>query len=279
MLLLNESQLDEARKIIENSIQTRVRKAHAEGGVVGLSGGIDSTLVTTLAHRALGDRLLALHLPEEGVNRPEDTEAAERWAAELGVPYRSIEIRPLLEPLEGIYRDLAGGKVEKIAWANVKPKIRMTLLYLIANLENRLVIGTGNKTELLLGYTTKFGDSGVDLQPIGDLYKTQVRQLARYLGVPEEILEKPPSPGLWPGQETEEELGARLEEIDETLYLLVERGYSPREAAQSLGKDREFVERIAERIRLNEHKRKAPTITRLTNMCLDKDWRYPVEGE
>ncbi|MBI4344141.1 MAG: NAD+ synthase [Euryarchaeota archaeon] len=281
MLDLSDSQLELAREIIENSIRSRIRKAGAEGGVVAMSGGLDSSLVAKLASEALGKRLLALLMPEDGVTRPEDTVHARAWAEELGIEYRLVEIGEALRPLEAAFKGMKKGDKGRrlVAWGNVKPKVRMVLNYMVANLESRIVIGTSNKTEMLLGYTTKYGDGGVDIQPIGDLYKTQVRQLARYLGLPRPILEKAPSAGLWPGQKSEEELGGTFEELDSILYLIVERGYSTREAALELGKDLAFVRRIYERVRVNEHKRKTPTITRLTAMCLDKDWRYPVERE
>lgn len=280
MLDLSDSQLELAREIIENSIRSRIRKAGAEGGVVAMSGGLDSSLVAKLASEALGGKLVALLMPEDRVTRPEDTEHARAWAEELGVEYRLVEIGKALRPFEAAFKGMKGEKGRRlVAWGNVKPKVRMVLNYMVANLESRIVIGTSNKTEMLLGYTTKYGDGGVDIQPLGDLYKTQVRQMARYLGIPGPILEKAPSAGLWPGQKSEEELGGTFEELDSILYLIVERGYSTREAAQKLGEDLAFVRRIYERVRVNEHKRKTPTITRLTAMCLDKDWRYPVERE
>jgi NAD+ synthase len=139
----------------------------------------------------------------------------------------------------------------------------MILNYVYANLEGKIVIGTGNKTELLLGYFTKYGDAGVDILPIGDLYKTQVRQVARYLKLPKEIIDKVPSAGLWPGQTDEAEIGAGYEEIDNILYLLIEKGYSQEETATKLNVELELVKDLYERMKRNEHKRKTPAVTKL----------------
>jgi len=164
-----------------------------------------------------------------------------------------------------------------MAIANTKPRIRMILNYLYANAMGGIVIGTSNKTELLLGYGTKFGDMAADIYPIGDLYKTQVWQLAEHVGIPTEIIRKKPSAGLWKGQTDEEELGHTYYEIDRVLYALVELELSVRETSEFLGIDEEAVLDIYKRVISSEHKRKPPTITRLSKMCLDKDWRYPVE--
>lgn len=281
MLLLDEKDLELARRIIENSIRSRIKKIGAKGVIVAISGGIDSALVARLGGEALGDKVLGLILPEEDVNLPEDVEHAKQVAEEVGINYKIIKINEALEPFARIFSSLGldDGNRKRLAWGNVKPKVRMIINYMVANSENRIVLGTSNKTELLLGYSTKFGDSGVDIQPIGDLYKTQVKQLARYIKIPKTIIDKAPTAGLWVGQTDEKELGATYEEIDKILYLLVEEGYSVKEVSQRLNVDLDSVTRIYERMRINEHKRNSPTITRLTSMCLDKDWRYPVERE
>jgi len=277
-LYLKEKELSLYEKIIVNSIKVRVEKIEARGGVVALSGGIDSSLVAVLAHRALGDNLLCLIMPEKGVSPEEDTEHALKIVNKFNIKYKIIPINKAVEWFsknfpEGEFKEQA----RRMAIANTKPRIRMILNYLYANAMGGIVIGTSNKTELLLGYGTKFGDMAADIYPIGDLYKTQVWQLAEHVGIPTEIIRKKPSAGLWKGQTDEEELGHTYYEIDRVLYALVELELSVRETSEFLGIDEEAVLDIYKRVISSEHKRKPPTITRLSKMCLDKDWRYPVE--
>lgn len=277
-LYLKEKELSLYEKIIVNSIKVRVEKIQARGGVVALSGGIDSSLVAVLAHRALGDNLLCLIMPEEGVSPEEDTEHALKIVNKFNIKYKIIPINKAVEWFsknfpEGEFKEQA----RRMAIANTKPRIRMILNYLYANAMGGIVIGTSNKTELLLGYGTKFGDMAADIYPIGDLYKTQVWQLAEHVGIPTEIIRKKPSAGLWKGQTDEEELGHTYYEIDRVLYALVELELSVRETSEFLDIDKEAVLDIYKRVISSEHKRKPPTITRLSKMCLDKDWRYPVE--
>jgi len=258
MLQLTERELSYCRQKIEEFITKEVEKANARGGVVALSGGIDSSLVATIASKVI--ELKGLILPEVGVNRPEDMEDARTLAETLGIDYEVIEINPILEKI----REIRSVK-DRIAWANLKPRVRMILNYLVANEEKRLVLGTGNKTELLLGYFTKYGDGGVDILPIGDLYKTQVRQLARFVGIPEKIIKKPPSAGLWKGQTDEEELGATYEVMDKILYLLVDKGMIKEKVAEELGVDFSLVDRLERKMNESKHKRVMPKIL---NFCL-----------
>jgi NAD+ synthase len=275
---LTEVELELYTRIIVNSIRTRVEKAKATGGVVALSGGIDSSLVTVLGHKALGKNIIALIMPEEGVTPEKDVEDALSLVKKLEIPYRLIPINDAINWFEEIFPDgNVPENVKRLTLANVKPRIRMIVNYIHANFENKIVLGTSNKTELLLGYGTKYGDMAADLYPIGDLYKTQVWQLAEYLGIPTEIIRKKPSAGLWKGQTDEEELGHTYREIDSVLYALVELEFSVREVSELLNLEEEAVYDIYEKIIHSEHKRRPPTITRLSKMCLDKDWRYPVE--
>ncbi len=277
-LELPEDELDLIAEIIVRSIRTRIEKVGAQGGLVALSGGIDSSLVTLLSKRALGDRLQVLIMPEEGVSPESDKRDALRLVQEHQIRYRLIEINDLVAAFERYLPDGSFTEFQKrYAMANVKPRIRMILNYLYANLEGLLVIGTSNKTELLLGYGTKYGDLGADIYPIGDLYKTQVWQLAEHLGLPADMVRKKPSAGLWKGQTDEQELGHTYAEIDRVLYCLVDLELSVRETVRILGISEEAVLDIYRRVLKNEHKRRPPTITRISNMCLDKDWRYPVE--
>lgn len=277
-LRLTEKELREVRQVITASIRNRVEKVGLSGAVVALSGGIDSSLVLKLTVEALGpERVLALLMPEEGVTPERDLADARNLVALLSVPHREI---PINEAVEWFARFLPGSPEEgafRMALANVKPRIRMILNYFFANLDGRLVVGTSNKTELLLGYGTKYGDMAADIYPIGDLYKTQVWQLAEHVGIPTEIVRKAPTAGLWVGQTDEAELGYTYEQIDRVLYALVDLELSIRETADRLGVPEDAVRDIFHRVRTSEHKRKIPTITRVSRMCLDKDWRYPVE--
>ncbi len=277
-IILEERELALYADIIVNSIKSRVEKIGATGGIVALSGGIDSSLVTLLAHKALGDKVTALIMPESGVSPVSDTEDALNLVEKLGVEYRLIDINGAIDWFKSVFPEGNGSEwAERLTLANVKPRIRMIINYIYSNYFNRIVIGTSNKTELLLGYGTKFGDMAADIYPIGDLYKTQVWQLAEFLGIPTEIIRKKPSAGLWKGQTDEEELGHTYHEIDRVLFALVEMELSVRETSELLGIDEEAVKDIYNRVIRSEHKRRPPTITRLSKMCLDKDWRYPVE--
>ncbi len=275
---LEREELEIFKRIIQKSILTRIKKIGAKGGVVALSGGIDSSLVATLAQEVLGENLTAIIMPEEGISPENDIRDALNLVKSRGIKYKYITINDAVEWFTKMLpsQDLNDFRT-RLTIANVKPRIRMIINYMYANYEGKIVLGTSNKTELLLGYGTKFGDMAADIYPIGDLYKTQVWQLAEYIGIPTEIIRKKPSAGLWKGQTDEEELGHTYYEIDKVLYALVELELSVRETSELLGIDVESVEDIYRRIIHSEHKRKPPTITRLSKMCLDKDWRYPVE--
>ncbi len=213
-------------KVVEricDFIRDIVSSSGSTGVVLGLSGGIDSATVAYLCSRALGNgRVFALIMPEVGITPEQDVDDAIKVAENLGIEYKLIEINDLVKAFKK-----KAGEGSKIAEVNLKPRIRMVLNYYHANSMNRLVAGTGNKSELMVGYFTKYGDGGVDFLPIGDLYKTEVFQLAAYLGVPEEIIRKKPSAALWPGQTDEDEMGISYAELDEILKL-IERGREER---------------------------------------------------
>lgn len=275
---LPENELPVIRDLIAQSIRTRVEKTNMNGGLVALSGGIDSSLVTLLAKNALKNDLIALIMPEEGVTPAEDIEDALSLVKENNIEHFIIPINSLVSTFESyLPNDKYSQEQRTYVLANVKPRIRMIINYLFANIRNLLVIGTSNKTELLLGYGTKYGDLAADIYPIGDLYKTQVWQLAEFMGLPADIVKKAPSAGLWKGQTDEQELGHTYAEIDSVLFCLVDLELSVRETVKLLGISEEAVLDIYHRVIRNEHKRRTPTITRISNMCLDKDWRYPVE--
>ncbi len=275
--ILNDEELSLCKQIIENSIKTRVEKIKANGAVLAMSGGVDSSLVAALASNVVD--VYGLILPETGINLPEDMKHAEELAKSLGIDYEIIEINEILNAVYRVTPKIGLKEYERLAHANVKPRVRMILNYFAANYSGRLVLGTGNKTELLIGYSTKYGDGGVDINPIGDLYKTQVWQMAEYVKLPEVIVKKTPTAGLWVGQTDESEIGMKYRDLDRILFRLVEKGLSVKETAADLDIDIEAVEKIHRRILMNEHTRHPPTITKLSSICLDKDWRYPVEAD
>lgn len=197
-------------------IQQTVKEANSSGVVVGLSGGIDSSVVGVLARRAMGDHVLGLIMPCR--SQPTDEEYAKLVASRFGIPTVRVDLAPLLDS----FLELVPPGNE-MAQANLKPRLRMLTLYYFANSRGYLVAGTGNKSELMVGYFTKYGDGGVDILPLGGLLKTQVRQLARDLGIPQEIIARPPSAGLWAGQTDEGELGITYEDLDKAIEA-IERG-------------------------------------------------------
>jgi len=196
---------------IVKGVRQYFQKSKINKAVIGLSGGIDSALALRLTADAIGNRnVTALIMPEKGLTKKEDVKDAINFCKSLNVKYKIIEINNIVNQFKGV-------KQNKISLINLKPRIRMLILYNYANANNALVIGTSNKTELTLGYFTKYGDGACDLEVIGDLYKTEVRALARYLKLSENIINKVPSAGLFKGQTDEKEIGARYEDIDKML--------------------------------------------------------------
>ncbi|MFZ3058565.1 MAG: NAD+ synthase [Candidatus Methanoperedens sp.] len=236
-------------------IKSKVRESGAQGAVIGLSGGIDSTLTAYLTVRALGpDNVLGLMLPESGVTSKHDVDDALEVAKLLGIEHKVIEISPVLQAFSSAIPGF--DSAENTANGNLKARARMCILYYHANLMNRMVIGTGNKTELLLGYFTKYGDGGVDIEPIGGLYKTQVRGLARHMDIAAKIIDKTPTAGLWPGQTDERELGVSYEMADRILTMLVDENKDASLVKETFPP--EIVDLLAARISSNEHKRMPP---------------------
>ncbi len=236
-------------------IRSKVEGAGAKGAVIGLSGGIDSTLTAYLSVEAIGpENVLGILMPESGMTSKEDIDDALEVVKLLHIEHRVAEISKVLQSFSSVIPDF--DITARSANGNLKARTRMCILYYHANLMNLMVVGTGNKTELLLGYFTKYGDGGVDIEPIGCLYKTQVRGLARQMGVPAKIIDKVPTAGLWQGQTDEGELGVTYEIADKILAMLVDE---KREISDIKKKFLpEQVDRLVKLMRANEHKRMPP---------------------
>jgi|SRR3989344_579909 len=218
----------------------------SDGVVVGLSGGIDSSVVAALCVRALGkNHVIGVSLPEKGVTLRRDVEDARQLAEQLGIRFQICPITPLVDALPLVYTNF---QEHQTALANAKARARMMILYGFANFNSYRVVGTGNKSELSIGYFTKYGDGGVDFLPIGNLYKFQVVELAAYLGIPGAIVVKKPTAGLWRGQTDEDELGVTYDELDKIL-----QGKTKGIATDKIARIRELVEN-------SEHKRAMPSV-------------------
>ncbi|MFB6469851.1 MAG: NAD+ synthase [Vulcanisaeta sp. AZ3] len=259
---------------ISDFIRSYIRDSGATGAVIGLSGGVDSSVTTCLLVKALGNEdVIGLIMPYK-TTPPEDIEDAKFIAETLGIKYYHIDINDIRS---AFVRSIpVFDESDRISAGNLLPRIRMTILYYFANKFNKVVAGTGDKSELLIGYYTKYGDGGVDILPIGDLYKTQVRYLGRYLGLPDRITFKPSSPRLWEGQTAEGELGVKYEDVDVILHALVDYRMNEEQAAVATGKPLEFVQAVWRRVLNSEHKRRTPIITRVSMRTLGIDWRMPV---
>lgn len=242
-------------KKIQAFILHRVVDGGAEGVVIGLSGGIDSCVVAALARRALPEhRITGLLMPLSGTTPSVDMDDAENLVGSLGIEYRKIELAPIKDAF------MQALNPEKIPEGNLLARIRMTLLYYHANLLSRLVLGTGDKSEALIGYFTKYGDGGVDVLPIGGLYKTQVRELGKFLGLPDKLVQKKSSPRLWEGQEAEVEIGLPYETIDAILYSAFDEKRSPIETSAATGIPIEQIETVLRMNKASNHKRNTPEI-------------------
>ncbi len=248
--------LEIAQNRIIDFIRNETLKAGVDGAVIGISGGIDSALATTLTVKALGkDKVLGIHMPESGLTPSEDSKDAKTLADWLGIEFKTIDISGIISAFMAAVPK--NESADRLSMGNLKARIRMSLLYFHANRMNRMVIGTGNKTEILLGYFTKYGDGGVDLEPIGGLYKTEVWELSRRLGVPDPLITKKPSAGLWAGQTDEAELGISYLKVDEVLKRL-EQNEDPETIMNTLGISTEQLNSVMNRIKRSKHKRNAP---------------------
>ena len=250
-----EAELESLRGELVSFVREQVEAADAEGVVVPVSGGIDSTLTAYLCVEALGaDSVTALVLPCT-LTDAENTIDAHAVLERLGVEPTKTQLQPMLDIFEDSVAPAVSAESDRRAVGNVIARLRMVVAYYAANMTDRLVCGTSNRTELLLGYVTKYGDAAADMRPIAGLYKTEVRAMARHLDVPTDIVEKTPTAGLWAGQTDESELGAPYGLLDVVLHELVEKDLGIEGTAAALGIDESFVARYAHRIVENRHKR------------------------
>lgn len=230
---------------ISGWIKGKAEQAGAKGAVFGLSGGVDSSVVAALCKRALGDDVLALIMSCH--SSPQDEEYARQVAKKFDVRVRTVSLDEIYDKFIQV---LPGGN--KMAFANLKPRMRMIILYYFANNLNYLVVGTGNRTEITLGYFTKYGDGGADILPLGGLLKTEVVKLAEYLEVPRDIIDRTPSAGLWPGQTDEEEMGITYQELDQIIQFI--EGRTKKKVSESK------LEKVKTFIRTSQHKRESPPV-------------------
>lgn len=257
------------QRLLVEFIRNETRKFGFDRVVLGLSGGIDSALAATLAAEALGpENVVALILPYK-TSSPESEGHARLLIEQLGLQHDKIKITPMADAFFDHY-----GEMSNLRRGNALARMRMIAVFDRSYVEKALVLGTSNKTEYLLGYTTWFGDSAASIQPLGDLYKTQVRALSRAVGVPTPILEKKPSADLWPGQTDEAEMGLEYDVVDQVLYLLVDERLDP-ERIVSLGFDARLVERAVRTVRNMQYKRMTPIIAKVGSRTPGIDFRYP----
>jgi NAD+ synthase len=259
---------DTVHQILVGFIHSEITRVGFSRAVVNLSGGLDSSLSCYLAAEAMGaENVLALRLPYKS-STPDSLEHAQMVIEALGVQSLTIPITDMVDGLVRQFPDMS-----QIRQGNIMARARMIALYDQSEAFHGLAVGTGNKTEILLGYTTLFGDSACAINPLGDLYKTQVRQLAGAMGIPQVIIDKPPSADLWLGQTDEGELGFTYDEVDQLLYMLVDQRYKPEDCVEA-GFTESFVRAVIERVGRTHFKRVMPPIAKLSNRTVGYDFLY-----
>jgi len=268
-----ELDLSEVEKRIKRFIKEYVDNAGAEGIVLGLSGGIDSGTTAAISSLAVGgNRVTGLMLPEKETYSSKDIDDAKLVAKKFGLKTQLCDITPVLE---GFYNTIPiFDQADKLCKGNIKARTRMIYLYYYANKLNKIVCGSSDKSETMMGYFTKWGDVAADISPLMDLYKTQVRKLAEHMGIPRELAAKPSTPALWPNQLAETELGIKYETLDLILYGL-ERFTTTEEIAQQLGLKKTLIEKVKNRWLAIEHKRRLPLVPKVEYRTVGTDFRLP----
>lgn len=253
---------DKTKTDIIDFIQSKVSEANADGLVVGLSGGIDSTLSAYLACEAIGkDKVFGIVMPST-TTPTEDKLHGTHIAQLLGIDYKEIAIDSVLNE----YLEITQLDDDLVAIGNLKARIRMSISYYFANAKNYLVCGTGNKSEILIGYFTKHGDGACDLEPIGQLYKTNVYELSEFMDIPKEIIDKPPRAGLQNNQTDEDDIGMGYDLLDKILYLFAEKENDANEIAEKLDITVDDVDMIINKVKRNEHKSRIPESPEMTTL-------------
>jgi NAD+ synthase len=259
---------DIVRKILVNFLRDETQNAGFKKGILGLSGGVDSAVCAFLAAEALGkENIRGVMMPYRSSSSQSKTDA-EEVADAIGIQTELVEISGMVDA----YLQMAG-TVEKVRAGNIMARQRMIVLYDLSQRDRALVFGTSNKTEILLGYGTLFGDLASAINPLGDLYKTQVWQLAEALGVPRTVIEKKPSADLWEGQTDEGEFGFTYADVDRLLYFMVDERRNDQQLIE-MGFDRSFIDRVKTMIRRNQFKRRPPVIAKISNRTVNVEFRY-----
>ena len=261
--------LKATEEILVNFLREEVNKVGFKKVILGLSGGIDSALVAFLAAKAFGPENVYTVMMPYKTSSKESLEHAELVVKKTGINTKKVEITPMVDAYFAMNEDMTS-----LRKGNVMARTRMCVLFDNSAKEGALVLGTSNKTEILLGYSTQFGDSASAINPIGDLYKAQIWALSEYMGVPEEIVKKKPSADLWEGQTDEQELGFSYQMADEILYCLIEKRLKPEEVI-SLGYDKKIVETVVRKIKMNQYKRKLPVIANISKRGMGSNFKYP----
>ena len=254
---MNQNIIDEIKnqdydtivETLEDFLEEQIDKTQSKGVILGLSGGIDSAVIAYICKRKLKEKTLALIMPDTSITPKSETEDALKMIALTGIEYKLIDIKPIINEYS-MYLE-----PNEKARGNLRARVRTNMLYYYANSKNYLVLGSSDKSEFNIGYFTKFGDGASDITPIISLYKLQVREIAKHLGVPENVIAKKSSPHLWKDHEAEEELGASYEEIDSILYSLYEKKQSVDETEKNTQINREIIEKIQQLHINSEHKR------------------------
>ncbi len=250
-----EINTSEVKEKMVQFISDKIDEADSEGAIIGLSGGLDSSTVTYLSVEAVGkENVLGLFMPEKEVTEKQDFEDVEKIVKDLKIDSKTMPINSIQKKIKN---KVDANEEEKLALANMKARIRMLLLYYYANSLNYLVIGTSNKSELKCGYFTKYGDGAADIIPMGPIYKTQVKKIAKKIGVPKNIIKKQPTAGLWKDQTDKKELGLPYEKIDK-IYKGLELDLNKSEIAEALELEKSQVEKFEKMEKNSEHKRKGP---------------------